>query len=292
MIGLVLIGLLGTALIGSFAFDWFDGNDGNDEADEEVDTPPVEEGQLLAYVGSELLEGTEGNDTLPAGQDYELAPEVLNLLGGDDTAFIEINDPITVSGGDGDDILTTTGVLNTLEGDEGNDTLTGDDSNLLYGGAGDDVLTFLHGSYDQGEWGVADGGDGDDVINVRADAITYDTTDFGGVDVIGGSGSDEFNIVYELHENIETIDNLEGNFVRISDFEPSEDTLVIEVDRNSETADRDVSVALDQTEDSGTFTSLITLTFDETEDATEAVTTLRVLSASAFTLDEIQLIGV
>ena len=270
-----MLGLLGTALLGAVAFDWFD-DDGNGQND---DTSPEETGRELSYDDSDLLEGTEGDDTLPAGQDENLAPDTINLLGGNDMATVERNDIITVNGGDGDDSISATGVLNILEGGAGNDTLIADDSNRLLGGAGNDVLNFNHGSYDQGEWGLADGGEGDDTITVRTDALVPDfiTVDVGGVNVSGGNGADEINIIYELTENFDGGEgviigsggdiNFAGNFIRISDFDPNEDSLVIEVEKDSETKDRDITVELDQTEENGTYKSLITLTFAETSEA-------------------------
>lgn len=292
--GFLILSLLSAAVLGTVAFDWSDGDD-----DSHTDSPPQDgtdedAGQVLSYDGSEHLEGTEGNDTLPAGQDPDLAPAEIDLLGGDDAALLDYGDSMTVSGGDGDDVILTAGASNTLDGGAGNDTLAADDSNRLIGGTGDDELDFFHESYDQGDPGGADGGEGDDTINVWAAALVPDylMTDVGGVEVHGGSGADDINVTYGLHENVDTTDTLAGGFVSISDFDPSEDTLVIEVERSEETADRDVTVELDQTDEDGTYTSLITLTFEETEEASEATNTLTVVSTDPFTLDDIQLVGI
>jgi len=293
MIALILMGILSTTIMGMFVFDLFDDND-NKEAGEE-DTPPAELGLELMFDGSEILQGTEGDDTLPGGQDAALAPDTINLLGGDDIAVLEEISRITVSGGDGDDILSSTGVGNQLYGDAGNDTLTGIDANSLYGGAGDDTLSFFGNVFLHDENGRIDGGMGNDTINLRVEALLpyFISSDVGGVIIRGGSGSDEFNIVYELYENIETTDQLKSSFGRILDFEPNEDKLVIEVDRNDETADREVSVELDQTEtDAGTFSTIVTLTFAETDLATEATATIRIQSTEPFTMDDIVLIAV
>ena len=291
---LLLLGLLGSLVLGAFAFDGSDDND-NDQAD---DDNPMETGESLSYSGANLLEGTEGADTLSAGQDELLAPNTINLLGGDDTAIIEVNDAITVSGGDGDDVITATGVINVLEGGAGNDTLTADDSNQIRGGAGDDELNFNHGSYDQGERGSVNGGEGDDTINLRADALIAGEllNDVGGGDITGGAGSDEFNILYELTSLGEgealADDTVSRGFVSISDFDPREDSLLLDVERNTDTADIDVVAELDQTVEAGTYTSLITLTFEAADEAAEATNILTVISAVPFTLDDIQLVGV
>lgn len=292
VMGLLALGVLGTGLLGVVIYDWLD----DDDSSPVVDTPIEEEGQDIVYDGSDLLEGTEGDDTIAAGQDETLAPDVINLFGGDDTATIEVNDPITVNGGEGDDLLTATGVLNTLDGGEGDDTLTADDSNRLLGGEGDDVLNFNHGSYDQGENGSADGGEGDDTINVRADAFVpaFLQTDVGGVEVTGGSGADEFNVTYEANDNFtfEPTDDVRGSFVTINDFDPNEDSLVVEVEQDTDMPDREVEVDLNQTEEDGVYTSLITLRFEETADAVGATNVLTVVSTDPFTLDDIELVGV
>lgn len=284
---LLLLSLLGSALLGTVVFDWFD----DDDDGQNDNTPENEMGRELNYDGSDLLEGTEGDDTLPAGQDESLVPDTINLSGGDDIAVVEDPFAIIVSGGEGDDTLVSTAVGNTLDGGAGNDTLTGIDANSMFGGSGDDQITFdsdveLHSSVAR-----IDGGEGDDTINILADA-GVNTADRGGAIVEGGNGSDDFKIVLDLQNSQGEESILNTAVARINDFTPSEDTLVIEVARNDETADIDVTAELDQTEEDGTYTSLITLTFDETDDATQATATLTVISNAAFTLDDIQLIGV
>lgn len=285
----LLLGLLGVALISAFAFDGAD-----DESDDEDDAT----GKTLRYDGSDPLLGTEGDDTLPLGQDDDLAPEIIDLLGGDDTAFVEENWPMTVLGGDGDDSLTTTGINHILEGGAGNDTLSGDDANQLYGGEGDDVLTFVHGSYDNGDPGTADGGSGDDTITVRSDAILTEEILYnlgGGVDVTGGDGADEINIVYDLEEDFRgytpTDDTISRGLLRVTDFNPDEDTLVIEVDQGVDGEERNVTVEMDQTEEDGTYTSLLRMTFEKTIDAEESTNLLTIFSSTPFTLDDIELVG-
>lgn len=286
----MFLSLLCPLIIGALAFDWSSDNDD--------DQTPEETGEELSYDGSNLLEGTEGDDTLPSGQDRSLAPDTIHLLGGNDTAFVEVNDITTVSGGDGDDSITATGVLNTLEGDAGNDTLTADDSNRILGGEGDDVLNFTHGSYDQGEEGVVNGGEGDDTINLRADALidSEGLNNFGGVDIIGGEGADEINIIYELNgvdENrVSADDSITRGFVSISAFTPGEDSLTLEVEIDPAAEVRDVTAELDQTAEGGAYTSVITLTFAATDDTPETTNILTVMSAAPFTLDDIQLVGV
>lgn len=285
---LLLLGLLGVALISTFTFDGVDDDD----------AAPEKAGKTLRYDGSDPLLGTEGNDTLPSGQNPDLAPEIIDLLGGNDTAIVDLEGSMTVRGGDGDDRLTATGIQNILEGGAGNDTLSGDDANQLYGGEGDDVLTFVHGSYDNGDPGTADGGSGDDTITVRSDAILTEEILYnlgGGVDVTGGDGADEINIVYDLEEDFRgytpTDDTISRGLLRVTDFNPNEDTLVIEVDQGVEGAERNVTVEMDQTEEDGTYTSLLWMTFEKTSEDEESTNLLTIYSSVPFTLDDIELVG-
>ncbi|MBB5514365.1 hypothetical protein FHS89_000363 [Rubricella aquisinus] len=91
---LLLFGLIGTTVLGTVALDLI-----GDEEDDTAPPPQEEDGQEIRFDGSDVLNGTEGNDTLPAGQDATLEPDQINLLGGNDTAHIEMTSPVTVSGG-------------------------------------------------------------------------------------------------------------------------------------------------------------------------------------------------
>lgn len=297
----VLLSLLGTALFGALAFDWFDGND--DDQNDELQ-PEDENGQELNYDGSDLLEGTEGDDTLPAGQDEGLAPDAINLLGGDDTAIIEDHIGGGVSGGEGNDSISSTAAGNVLYGNVGDDTLVGVGINDIFGGEGDDHITSDIGNQVDESTTQIVGGEGDDTIIVETDALIPEMVlnDLGNVEVQGGEGADEIKVVYDLADNLENMvgfdpspesdDTFVGDLVRISDFVPGEDVLTIEVEQDPETVNGDITVELDQTEEDGTYMSLITLTFEETSETTEATNILTILSSAPFTLDDIQLIGV
>lgn len=198
-------------------------------------------------------------------------------------------------GGEGDDDLSSTAVGNTLEGGVGDDTLTGIDATDMDGGSGDDQITYVSDTGLNDSVAHIDGGEGDDVINILADA-GVGHPDRGGAIVTGGSGRDAFNITLDLQNSQEEVNDddglLESNIALVTDFGPAEDTLVIEVESDAETADRDVVAEFDQTEDNGTFTTVLSLIFDETETATQAATTLTAISRSPFTLDKIRLAGV
>ncbi|SFP92571.1 peroxidase family protein, partial [Pseudomonas borbori] len=120
-------------------------------------TTPLVESNYLKYTGAEtvVLGGTEGNDTLIAGDSDD---DTLWGDGGDD--YLEGgygND--NLRGGAGDDILTDIGGDDNLQGSEGNDVILGGNGlNLVLGGFGQD---FIFTGSDASE---AFGGPGNDFI--------------------------------------------------------------------------------------------------------------------------------
>lgn len=284
----MLLGLLGGLVVGSAVVDLLSDDD-----------PPQDEGQELHFDGSEKIVGTEGNDTLTGTHEVGLIPATVDLLGGDDTAVIDVEDLMTIHGGDGNDSITVTGVTNTVEGGAGNDTLSGDDSNLLYGDEGDDVLNFTQGSYDNGDTSIVDGGDGNDTLNITANALVPNliTNDISYAQATGGDGEDTFNVTYvvnELRPDLEpTTEEDMFSVVKVMDFNPDEDSLTVEVDQRDIADDRDVTLKLDTTEESdGTYTSHITLTFAPTSAAAEAVIVLTVKGTGPVDLNDIKLVGI
>lgn len=239
-----------------------------------------------------MLVGTEGDDTLPVGQDRDLVPEEINLLGGDDTAILEDQIGVGVSGGEGNDTLTSTDGGTVLYGNAGDNILTGIGGNNLFGGAGDDQIISNPSDNAFDTTVQIDGGEGNDTISIFADAGIENFFNLGSAVATGGDGADEFNVVYDLQNSMGEEQFLDTSLLRITDFNPNEDVLTIEVDRNDETTDRSVEVELDQTQENGTYTSLITLTFVEEVNATQAVANLTVISNAAFTLDDIRLFSI
>lgn len=295
MIGFVLLAVLGTAVIGAGLFDLFDDDNDNDN---DTGASGSDEGMLLSYEDTDafgVLSGTGGDDTLPGGQDADLAPGTIDLLAGDDTAVVEQPFGIQVLGGEGDDTLSSTSVGNTLIGGPGDDTLTGIDATNMDGGAGDDVITFDSDVDLNDSAAIIDGGTGDDTITVLADA-GVDNLDRGGAIITGGEGSDEFDIKLDLLASQQYIDAedglLETSIATIADFNPDEDAIAIEVIRNAETAGRDLSeIGFAQTAQDGVFNTELTLHFEATDTAVEAVSTLWIVSSAAFTVDDIAFVN-
>ncbi|QIE45089.1 hypothetical protein G5B38_05830 [Pseudohalocynthiibacter aestuariivivens] len=171
MLGIVLMGVLGTALLGSIAFDWFDDSDDDEQRSSDEETGSEDEVDALP----EII-GTDGNDEL-IGSD---ADEAIYGLGGDDTLM----------GGGGDDLLdlgdgSESGTRSVAQGEEGDDTIIGGTGfHRLYGGAGDDELHLL-GSFERpwdgddeavdGEPELASGGPGEDTIYVEESDLGEET---------------------------------------------------------------------------------------------------------------------
>ena len=116
--------------------------------------------------------GTAGNDTATLSSSFEEA-----------------------YGGAGDDRLTSTGYLNMLSGDEGNDTLIGSDEDTLYGGMDADHLSV------RGILNQLYGGDHDDTLISQANRNTLNgdagNDTLKGVDedkLYGGLGSDHLSV--------------------------------------------------------------------------------------------------
>ena len=124
-----------------------------------------------------------GGASITAGGDVQSV--VVNALGGDDTVTIgDLTDAgqvlLTINGGDGNDTLTAAGsnidgVRLTLNGDNGNDSIVGSNGNdSINGGAGDDAANGRAGN------DILTGGDGNDVL---AGGDGNDT-------ILGGAGND------------------------------------------------------------------------------------------------------
>lgn len=147
--------------------------------------------------------GSAGADTFMGGAGIDTAnysaggPVTVNLLtnihDGTDALGDSLNSIETVVGSAFDDILTAANTATTLQGGGGNDTLTGgtaddvlvagDGNDTLIGGAGNDSLdlrTSTGNTSLAGDW--ADGGAGNDVIQISQSAIAGSFTLDGGAD--------------------------------------------------------------------------------------------------------------
>ncbi len=190
--------------------------------------------------GDDLLDGRDGDDLMFGGE----GEDYLNAGGGDDTVIGGADDDVAqgedgndlMQGGTGNDSLAGHMDDDDLDGGEGDDTLlggSGDDS--LNGGEGDDWLAggfgddLLHGGAGSD---TLDGNNGNDTIwgfdteDTRAEDVDFlnggagdDHLYLGAGDYAnGGAGADIFTIGDWLSE---------GEFARITDYDPDEDDIVV-----------------------------------------------------------------
>ena len=118
-----------------------------------------------------------------------------NAGGGNDIIFIDpdINVPVTLTGGTGDDVLVGGSGVNQLDGGDGNDELHGGPlADFLQGGDGDDVIAAGEG--DDIVWGgggddLIYGGSGNDVI--RGDSGVDEIYGDEGDDTLDGNDGDD-----------------------------------------------------------------------------------------------------
>ncbi|MEG3662638.1 Hint domain-containing protein [Celeribacter halophilus] len=188
--------------------DYIEGGDGNDTIDAGFDDDEVYGG-----AGNDTIQGGEGNDTIDGGDDNDIIYGDVSPDSDDYAAFSyyelddngettsadtdTTNNSDVIYGGAGDDTIYGQDDADTLYGGDGDDTLDGGiDDDTLYGGAGDDTLL---------------GGEGDDTIYAG-----------GGDTVTGGEGSDTIIIDPSL---------LDGNAITItgSEDDDGEDNDVLDL---------------------------------------------------------------
>jgi len=182
--------------------------------------------------GNDTLDGSSGNDYAEGGA----GSDTMALRDGRDLAYGgEGDDRIdagigfdTVYGGMGDDTLTGNGGDDNLYGEENNDVLSGGTgADLVFGGAGDDVLYGLsNGLSSEAGSNVIDGvdtlvgGDG-------ADRLILGPGDVG----VGGAGDDAFVLDHsrtDLTDVTRVSDYATGDSLEIS-YQPQYDTLGAEI---------------------------------------------------------------
>lgn len=198
---------------------WIDGGDGNDTI-----TGTASADVIMGNQGSDVLDGGDGDDQFLVTEDDTGANRYIGgagldtLLGTDASDVIRLsifagdNTVETIDGGPGENTIVGTSANNTLDfsgttllniaaidGDDGNDTITGSASaDVIIGGPGSDVLF---------------GGDGDDVFRLTAGDTGYDRYVGGeGTDgVLGTDADDEIRLSTYLGTNtVETIDGGPG----------------------------------------------------------------------------------
>jgi Ca2+-binding RTX toxin-like protein len=143
------------------------------------------------------------NDTVTFTSDLVatgLTSFTVDLGAGNDTADASAvtspTQPVTLLGGDGDDILTGGAGNDRLEGGDGQDVLNGSaGSDSLLGGAGSDIITAGTGGADS-----VDGGTGDDSLNFADGTGNYTISQFVSKAVQIGRATGASAIVTDVEE--------------------------------------------------------------------------------------------
>lgn len=197
---------------GQFDGDDIEGGEGGDDRDT-LDTTGVTDDVIVTFDGDEsgnVVGATSGDDAEFSEIEAVITGEGDDTVDGSvTTTGIDVTTgggDDTVTGGDGDDVINTSGPsdaidavvdfptpfdaldqtgdpdptddLDTVDGGAGNDTIiTGDDADVIYGGTGDDTIdSGIDDDY-------VEGGAGDDSIDAG----------FGADEVYGGDGDDFIN---------------------------------------------------------------------------------------------------
>ncbi|MBR9842118.1 MAG: calcium-binding protein [Rhodobacteraceae bacterium] len=238
------------------------GTDANDtligKAGDDTLTGGVGDDSLLGWTGEDSLLGEEGDDTLEggygddtltggAGDDSLLGGFGFDhLFGGDGNDTLNAGDEGGVLWGeDGDDLLLNEGTTTSvLIGGDGDDTLTGRGADELVGGDGSDHLSFNGGALAEAEgtddpeiWysgALLNGGDGDDTLEANFDTFQTATNSANVYNsyFIGGDGADTFLIDTNMDANTTVQSSLSEALIEIQDYDPSEDTLLIETEND------------------------------------------------------------
>jgi hypothetical protein len=198
-------------------------SDGDDFADLHYDSAHVygEMGyDTISSTGGAVVDGGTGDDVL-TGQHG-------------DTHF----------GGAGNDVLSG---ASSMSGGDGNDTISG--YYELSGGDGDDLLTSYANPYAAGDGDALgmSGDAGNDTLTASAD-IGYDNTPSvpgSYLGMSGGEGSDVSDIQLEMSSPghlspSPTVPTQTSTYLNIADFDPAEDVLTVQINRDEEGADREM----------------------------------------------------
>ncbi len=251
-----LVAMLGFGLLATVFVDTDDASDeSEDDTPETPETPvdPVDpeepaepspepvEGKTLILEGAMTITGTEGADTLTAVADsleeQALFDETqqIDLLGGDDVVTIRNDMHVEINAGDGDDLIESLGLGITINGDAGNDTIYAGSVDHAYGGEGDDKLIYRGDTHLINSVAELEGGEGNDHLvgyeEVGAARTPYDSDTKGGYGLWGGEGADVFELKIDIvdYDAPDAPEIVRDSTNSIRDFEPGEDSLIIDL---------------------------------------------------------------
>lgn len=219
------------------------------------------------------ISGGDGNDTI----------EVERLSDFDHSSFV-------LDGGAGDDSITGPGFSIYIHGGAGNDTIEVTDAYLdeVYGEDGDDRLVVTYGYTGADSSTIMDAGAGNDTLDVSFATVDAAMTELGGLTVSGGEGADTFIVHHQIDVGILS----EGVALEltapldISDFDPSEDTLIIEPDAASTVGLNYVSATVEHVGS----TSIVVLQYSNPNSGHDVEQRISLRDAPDLSIDDIQIL--
>lgn len=179
-----------------------------------VDDAPMQQSVLVQGVTGLTLQDFEFSNPFESEEIYggpvigSDRADVLTAPAGDPLILLGAGNDTVTAGGD------VTGGLITLG--DGNDSYTGTGALAdVFGGMGDDTLTFTTGGTAPSAIVGIGGGSGDDVISIVAGAAGGSASDGVQVDVALGSGNDTFIVGKSVDEPVSVIDGAGDDDVTI-----------------------------------------------------------------------------
>ncbi|MEB8388144.1 hypothetical protein OO012_12970 [Rhodobacteraceae bacterium KMM 6894] len=299
MLPIGLLALLGFGLT-AFAIDewWLDDDDDNDDTGDEVQVAP-EDPDDTEEAGPDPTDprvylGTDGDDTLTE-EEADALPGEINLFEmGDGNDRVDLGPDVgnTLNGGEGNDTLSVENEENLVDGGPGDDVLSAGLGSTIMGGEGDDMIAFDQQDSVLDGQGEVQGGAGNDTISISTD-IGFNVSANGPVAVSGNEGADTFEVEIDQVDNDDFYDPRDRvedpTFISIEDFTPGEDVLTVDVAPLIETSGRDVTET-ELTELPGGGYELA-LTFSTPEGLEPLSTTIAINGPSQITLDDIVIIA-
>lgn len=225
---------------------------------------------LINVASGDAQFGTPEDDVIVTPESID-APTTIWGNAGDDTLQVE-GEEMTVHGGSGNDEITLTGPTSAsdIEAGRGADTINAaePDGLTISGGFDNDELN-LDFTADTTAGSLANGGDGDDTLNVEIGTGAIDQTT--GIDTVaGGAGADLFELFSNApfvtpDPDINALD--QPIALSIADFDPAEDMLFLTPDASTG-ADAEFVGSQTREEDGDTLVSMTFVLPDGTEQST------------------------